>query len=87
VREAVARCPQCTRYFCRECVTEHDGRLMCRGCLAAASTVVDAEPRNWGALVWPLLAAGGWLFVWILAYYVGDLLLRIPNSWHGVPAA
>lgn len=33
-REAAARCPECKRFFCRECITEHDGRVLCSGCLA-----------------------------------------------------
>src|SRR5438132_254763 len=32
-REAVARCPECKRFFCRECVTEHEDRLICAACL------------------------------------------------------
>ena len=32
-REAVARCPGCGHHFCRECVTEHDDRILCAACL------------------------------------------------------
>ena len=32
-REAVARCPECHHFFCRECITEHDDRVLCTGCL------------------------------------------------------
>jgi len=32
-REAACRCPICQRYFCRECVTEHDDRVLCVECL------------------------------------------------------
>ena len=27
-REAVALCPECRRFYCRECVTEHAGRMI-----------------------------------------------------------
>ena len=84
-REAVARCPECTRYFCRECVTEHDGRLMCRACLAGAALVPAAPARDWRWWLWPLLAVGGWLLTWALFYYAGDLLARIPHTRHGAP--
>ena len=32
-REAVCRCPGCGHSYCRECVTEHDTRLLCAACL------------------------------------------------------
>jgi len=32
-REAAARCPECGRYFCRECITEHADRVLCASCL------------------------------------------------------
>ncbi|MFN7139481.1 MAG: rhomboid family protein, partial [Limisphaerales bacterium] len=32
-REAAARCPECKQFFCRECITEHDDRVICAGCL------------------------------------------------------
>jgi len=32
-REAVARCPECGHYFCRECITEHEDRVVCASCL------------------------------------------------------
>ena len=35
LREAVACCPECRRYFCRECVTEHEDKVLC------AAYVVD----------------------------------------------
>ncbi len=35
-REAVARCPQCSNFFCRECITEHDDVIMCASCLEKA---------------------------------------------------
>ena len=44
VREAVARCKGCEEYFCRECVGEHDGEMLCasfdaKGALSACSCV------------------------------------------------
>ncbi|HSI87331.1 MAG: rhomboid family protein [Candidatus Methylacidiphilales bacterium] len=40
-REAVARCPECRRFYCRECVTEHDDRLLCASCLKKAAARED----------------------------------------------
>jgi hypothetical protein len=33
MREAAARCPECGRFYCRECITEHDDRVLCSACL------------------------------------------------------
>jgi hypothetical protein len=33
LREAAARCPHCGGTFCRECVTDEDGKLACPPCL------------------------------------------------------
>ncbi len=32
-REAAARCPHCGGTFCRECVTDEEGKLACPPCL------------------------------------------------------
>jgi hypothetical protein len=37
-------------------------------------------------MVWPLLALGGFLLAWFVSYYLGDLLSRMPNEWHGGPS-
>jgi hypothetical protein len=33
LREAAARCPHCEGTYCRECVTDEDGKLACPPCL------------------------------------------------------
>jgi len=33
LREAAARCPHCEGTFCRECVTDEEGKLACPPCL------------------------------------------------------
>lgn len=38
-REAVARCPECSQFFCRECITEHDDRVICSACLKKLARV------------------------------------------------
>lgn len=81
-REAAARCPECRRFYCRECVTEHHARVICAACLRkildgkapVADRVVPA------ALV--VQAAGGVVLLWLMFYYVGRLLLRLPSSFH-----
>ncbi len=81
-REAVARCPECLRFFCRECVTEHDDRVICAACLRKASGKNRSSSRPWRGLVLSgALACGVWL-TWVTFFLVGKLLLRIPTSFH-----
>lgn len=89
-REAAVRCPSCERSFCRECVTEHGGRLVCAECLrkeslaaaqgrgrpARAARRVAAAGGRVGALTLGLLAA--WLFFHLLA----QTLITVPNEFH-----
>ena len=52
-REAVARCPECGRFFCRECVTEHEGRLLCAACIGRLVVPCGVAPARgrWAAAV------------------------------------
>ena len=82
-REAVARCPQCERFYCRECVTEHEGRMICRTCLDAllqeqetSSAGLFKSLRGW------LLAGAGYVFAVYVFYQIGRALLRIPSEFH-----
>ena len=83
-REAVARCPECNRYFCRECITEHDDRVICAHCLGASGG--DAAEHGWGRLrerTWFVArAAIGLLVAWLVFYHVGSYLAGLPDAFH-----
>lgn len=80
-REAVARCPVCRDFFCRECVTEHEGRVICAKCLAAFAAQQGAErPRR--SFVRPLLALASFAGVWLFFFLLGRALLELPDSFH-----
>ncbi len=82
-REAAARCPECERFFCRECVTEHDGRMVCRPCLSVLADSDDThESGLFHQLVGWLCALLGFAFVVSLFYLLGRLLLSIPSEFH-----
>jgi hypothetical protein len=82
-REAVARCPECRRFYCRECVTEHDDRMMCAACLRRISGRAGVTGRAmWRGLGrWGLVVAGGFL-AWVWFYLMGKWLLSLPNDFH-----
>jgi len=82
LREAVARCPECGRYFCRECVTEHEGRVVCSACLRKLAKLSLGERAGLTVLLELILSLGGMLLAWMFFYYVGLALLRLPDSFH-----
>jgi hypothetical protein len=75
-REAVVRCPECRRFFCRECVTEHNGRMVCTECIARESAG-GAVAGRFGATVWIAASLGGLLLAWLIFYNLGMMLGRI----------
>ena len=83
MREAAARCPECGRFFCRECVTEHDGRLICARCLRQLTDPPAARPDPLGPVVLRTAAAvAGVLVAWCLIYYFGQILMQLSPSFH-----
>ncbi len=79
-REAVSRCPGCRGFFCRECVTDHRGRLLCRRCLGAA-VAGKADGFAWAR--WSAGALAGGFFAWMVFYYAGAFLASLPSQFHG----
>jgi hypothetical protein len=81
-REAAAKCPGCGHFFCRECVVEHGGRLLCSACLKKASSVVAARHPGWRRAI-PMLVAGlGVVLLWGVFYLLGNTLVKIPPEFH-----
>jgi len=79
-REAVSRCPSCKRFYCRECVTEHDGRLLCVQCLAAG-TAVAARRLGTRWVLWAAAAVLGLLASFAVFYATGYVLQQLPPAW------
>jgi hypothetical protein len=81
-REAAAQCPQCRKFFCRECITEHDDRILCAVCLRKLTQTTGPRRHPWRALGRAGLGLGGWLTAVFFFYWVGQTLLLIPPSTH-----
>jgi hypothetical protein len=83
-REAVARCPECSRFYCRECVVEHDDRLICNSCLARSQRVMAPPPKriSLAPLGRVMGAVLGFILAWILFFSLGRMLLSIPDEFH-----
>lgn len=79
-REAVSRCPECKRFYCRECVTEHDGRLLCVQCLSAGTAMqARADGTRW--VLWTAAALLGLLMAFVMFYTTGYVLRQLPPAW------
>lgn len=81
-REAVARCPECTQFFCRECITEHDDRIICSACLKKLTAKSEKKPRNLAPLARILAALVGFFLAWMFFFFVGRVLVNLPSSYH-----
>lgn len=81
----MAKCRACGQAYCRECVVEHGGRLMCGECLRRESAAAEGTARSWWRRA-PLAASLQWLMaavvLWWLFYGVAGVLRRIPAAVH-----
>jgi hypothetical protein len=81
-REAVAKCPVCSQFYCRECITEHDDRVICAACLAKISQAPLRSQRTLASLRRLAVGLLGLIVVWFFFYLIGQALLAIPSSFH-----
>lgn len=84
-REAVCRCPNCVRPFCRECVTEHEARLLCAECLQELSLVKVTPPGFMRRLAPATLFLASLTFSWILFLALGTLLTELTAPTEQTP--
>lgn len=76
-REAVCRCPECGRSFCRECVTEHEARLLCASCLMAVARARRSHRAGMRRLLPAAMALAGILLAWTVFYSAGEALILL----------
>jgi hypothetical protein len=81
-REAVARCPECGRFFCRECVSEHEDRVLCASCLAKRVQPRFVKKYHLSGLLKIVQVLVSILILWSAFYLLGQMLLTIPSSFH-----
>jgi hypothetical protein len=81
-REASARCPSCGRFFCRECITEHDDRVLCASCLAKLAAREKERPAWWAWAPRLVLALAAATLIFLALLFFGSMLLSIPSKFH-----
>jgi hypothetical protein len=81
-REAVARCPECTQFYCRECITEHDDRAICAACLKKLAAATTGPARRMLPVAPFASALGGAGVAFLFFYLAGRFLLSLPDEFH-----
>ena len=81
-REAVARCLECSRFFCRECITEHDDRVICAACLKKLAERPSIRKRALAGAARSLQLVAAILITWFFFFLIGLTLARLPDSFH-----
>jgi hypothetical protein len=82
VREAVARCPECKQFFCRECVTEHDDRVLCASCLKKLTRKPLVQRFALARLLSVAQCIFGLLIACFFFFLIGRSLVNLPDSFH-----
>lgn len=81
-REAAARCPECGRFFCRECITEHEDRVLCVACLESRTARDAVSSQRFSGFKRIAQGAAGVFLTWLFFYYLGRILLLLPTAFH-----
>jgi hypothetical protein len=82
LREAVARCPECRQCFCRECITEHDGRVICAACLKQLVRLPLFQRPAFAGVLRVLQCMAGLFVAWFFFHLVAEMLLKLPSDFH-----
>ncbi len=81
-REAVARCPECRRFFCRECITEHEDRVLCASCIAKTTKRMKIPRSTLAGIAALFQIITALVVLWICFVMIGQGLLGLPSSFH-----
>ena len=73
-RQAVSKCLSCGNFFCRECVTEHEGRLLCAACVSRDVAEAASKPRRYAALGASVTLTASLIAAWLFFLTAGHLL-------------
>ena len=88
-REAVCKCLNCGRSYCRECVTEHQGRLLCASCLNLSLAKHSAGVGVFRKMAPAILIAAGLLIAWLAFWGFGEVVIGLfrRNVFGGQPTS
>ncbi len=81
-REAAARCPECSGFFCRECVTEHNGRMLCLKCLRKNLDSLRGKGKGLGFYMMAAAFLISMMSSWYFFFQISVFLASIPQKYH-----
>lgn len=76
-REAACRCPACGRSYCRECVSEHEGRLLCAACLSEVTAGREPGSGRGRGLAPAAMIAAAILLAWLTYWVAGESIMAV----------
>lgn len=80
VREAVAKCLDCGNFFCRECITEHNTKLVCCNCLGKTTQEAKAGNTLLSTLTMVGLSVLGLIVLWMFFLFIATRLLNVESD-------
>jgi hypothetical protein len=86
-RSAICLCPSCAFSYCRECSTEHEGRLLCSVCLARIAAGRTTPRRRMQSIRFAILGTLGLLLAWAFFFGVAETVTALVGPqevhiWH-----
>ena len=82
-RPASARCPNCRKFYCSECITEHEGKMSCASCLRLSMESVPESKRKLRLPIAPLVQLVLAIAVcWVVFYFFAQFLVDVPDNFH-----
>ena len=82
LREAAARCPECGHFYCRECITEHEDRVICATCLSKVARRPLTQRAGFIYVVRAVQLVVAIATACFFFYLAGRALLSIDSSVH-----
>ena len=82
LREAVARCPECGRFFCRECITEHEDKVLCAACLRKRLKPAGQHFQRFQWIFRSGYFLAGVVLLYIIFFYFAQMLAALPTDFH-----
>ncbi|MCD4819929.1 MAG: rhomboid family protein [Candidatus Cloacimonetes bacterium] len=78
-REAVSLCKHCHNYFCRECISDYDDKMLCKSCidkLISNNNLKRKKKLNFKQYLAVIFSS---LLLWFIFYSSGNILISISD--------